>query len=188
MILRYLPNALSLTRMILIIPLLWALFQGHYSIAFYIFLLAGISDGVDGFIARHYHCTSRFGSIADPIADKLLMISTLLALYWAKAVPMWLVFCVLLRDVVVVAGAIAYYMLIGSYQFMPSLLSKINTFFQLVLITLILLQQSYFVVSKELINGLMITVFITSLFSLAQYVFVWGRRARSLREPYNDSV
>src|SRR5687768_2499072 len=96
---KYLPNIITCLRFLLIVPLIFAVANQHFTLAFYLFLLAGVSDGLDGFLARRFNWSSRFGSIADPIADKLLLTIMLIVLTSLRWIPVWLLVLVVARDV-----------------------------------------------------------------------------------------
>ena len=90
-------------------PFLWLLLKEHYGAALVLFVVAGISDALDGFLAKYYGWTSELGGIPDPIADKLLLLGAILALGWLHELPGWLVMLVLVRDALIVGGAIGYH-------------------------------------------------------------------------------
>jgi len=98
--------------------------------------LLGISDGVDGYLARRYDWTSRFGAILDPVADKLLLMVTFILLAYTGHLPVWLTSVVIGRDLVIVAGATTYHILFGEYEFSPTLLGKLSTSMQFILVLL----------------------------------------------------
>lgn len=173
----YLPNTITILRILLVFPVLYVLFQGNYTWGLYLFLIAGITDAVDGFLARQFNWSTRFGSIADPIADKFLMLATFVMLTYLQVLPIWLILIVIIRDLIIINGGLAYHYLIGPYRFAPSFISKINTFLQLMLITLVLFHKSYNILSYDLLEWLMYTVYLTNVLSLIHYVWVWGKKA-----------
>ncbi|HED40798.1 MAG TPA: CDP-alcohol phosphatidyltransferase family protein [Chromatiales bacterium] len=176
-----LPNAITILRIILVLPVVVALLNEHYGIALLLFGVAGVSDGLDGYIAKHYHCTSRLGSILDPLADKLLLVSTYLSLAWLGLLPWWLVLIVMARDLMIVAGGFAYHRVIGEYEMSPSYISKLNTAAQILLGFLVVLSMSLLPLSEQWIDGLIYFVLATTLLSGADYLWTWGRRAISAR-------
>ena len=105
-----LPNALSVIRIILTVPVVIALLKEQYLLALLLFLLAGISDALDGWIAKHFSFQTRLGSILDPMADKILLTCTFLTLYWVGILPLWLLMLIFVRDVIIVAGALGYFL------------------------------------------------------------------------------
>ncbi len=104
--LSWLPNAISVFRIALIIPVVMGVIDGQYSLALGLFLIAGISDGVDGFLAKRFDWHTRLGALLDPIADKLLMAASFVTLAYVGQIPVWLAGIVVFRDLVIIGGAI----------------------------------------------------------------------------------
>lgn len=178
MMLRYLPNALTLIRLVMIAPFLLSLYQQEYANAFYIFILAGCTDGLDGWLARHFHWQSLFGSFTDPLADKLLIATSFVSLALIGMLPWWLVILVFLRDLTISFGVLAWYWLVQrKLDFKPTYLSKINTFLQLALLTICLFELAFFKFSPYLINTLVLLTTITTTSTYIDYVWTWGRKA-----------
>lgn len=175
--LRNLPNLITGLRILLIPPFLWLLLQGSHGAALVLFVLAGVSDGVDGFLAKRFGWHSRLGALLDPAADKLLMVCAYLALGWLGALPWWLVGMVLLRDGIIVAGALAYYRLFGVYEMEPLRVSKLNTALQIVLVLTALWALAFGGVPSALLHWLIYAVGLSTLASGSAYVWVWSRRA-----------
>ncbi len=119
-------------------PLLYLLLEKNYVPALVIFMIAGASDGLDGYLAKKYHWTSRFGAIADPLADKLLMLVSYGYLTYADYLPLWLFFIVVGRDVFIVAAAYSFHRYFGPFDMNPTLLSKLNTVLQILLVTYVM--------------------------------------------------
>ena len=175
---RQIPNLISILRILLVPPVVALLWQGRYDWALALFLIAGVSDGIDGYLARHYRWTSRLGAILDPLADKLLMVSTYLVLGWLDDLAGWLVGLVIWRDVVIVAGTLLYRWRVGPVAFEPLMISKINTVCQIALVVVTLLRLSG-LESMVWLQGLLIAVVtVTTLASGLAYVFIWSHRAR----------
>lgn len=175
------PNLISTLRILMVPPVLWSMLEQRWSLALPLFLIAGLSDGLDGFLARRYHWTSRLGAILDPIGDKFLMVSSYLVLGWQGVLPCWLVALVILRDVVIMTGTVLYRFLIGVVVFEPILLSKVNTVCQILLITItlcVLVGVEMFAVLQTL---LIYIVLATTLSSGVAYVVLWARRAATMR-------
>ena len=138
------PNLISIFRIILVIPVVYYLLQHNYGMAFAIFLVACISDFVDGYVARRYDWTSQLGGWLDPVGDKILLNAVYLTLwYMGETIPGWLLLCVLGRDLMIVGGVLYYYYNIEKITPQPTLISKFNTVMQLVLILFILIHQSF---------------------------------------------
>ncbi len=175
---RNIPNLITALRFLMVPPTLLLIVEERYLLALMIFTVAGISDGIDGFLAKRYHWTSRIGAIMDPLADKLLLDSTFIVLAWLGDLPVWLVAAIIARDVVIVSGGLAYHLLISSYEMAPSLISKLTTFSQIVLVILVLAHfGGVLPLSAALLDSLEIVVLALTLTSGASYVWSWGRRA-----------
>lgn len=178
MILKHIPNILTLFRLVLIIPFLLYLHQKEYVNAFYIFLLAGISDGLDGWLARHFHCQSFFGSFADPLADKLLVATSFISLAYIGVLPWPLVILVFLRDLTISMGVVAWYCFIRKkIHFEPTLLSKFNTIVQLILVVLCLFELAYVPFPQYFINAIILLAAFTTAVTYIDYIWAWGKKA-----------
>ena len=175
--LRYIPNILTILRLLLVVPILLAVFNKEYTIAFYLFLIAGITDALDGLLARFYNWTTDFGAMIDPLADKVMLMGSFIVLWWTAQIPGWLVLSVVGRDVWIMSGAVAYQFLIGKVEFEPTLISKINTFLQILLIVIILIHLSFATLPEALIKLLMVSVLTTCLLSFIQYTWKWSIKA-----------
>ncbi len=173
---RDLPNIISMLRVMLVWPVVLLLLHGDYGFALLLFAVAGISDGIDGFLAKHYGWESRLGSILDPIADKLLLVCSFIVLGYTGLLPIWLVIVVLLRDFVIMFGAVAYYLFIGNYAMEPSISSKINTFMEIVLVFVVIISQ-LIQLPESILQGLIGVTAVTILVSGLGYILVWSRRA-----------
>ena len=126
----HIPNLITSLRIVLVAPFLWLLLEARYGAALLLFAIAGISDALDGFLAKHYGWTSELGGILDPIADKLLLLGAILTLGWLNELPIWLVVLILARDILIVGGAISYHFVIAPFQAAPLMISKLNTLMQ----------------------------------------------------------
>jgi cardiolipin synthase len=190
LILRHLPNALTLLRIILIAPLAWLLAHGRYTPALGMLVFAAVSDAADGFIAKRFGWASELGKVLDPLADKLLLVTLFITLSIADVVPVWLAAIVVLRDVTIASGAIAYRWLIGPVHGRPLLLSKFNTAFQLLyLVTTVMAAIAGSQVPYALIVILSYCVLITTLTSGVEYVLIYSKRAVAMsRARHTSSV
>lgn len=178
MILRHLPNLLTIIRLILITPFLLCLYHQDYKDAFYIFMVAGCTDGLDGFLARYFHWQSAFGKISDPVSDKLLIASSFIALAFMNILPWWLVSLVFMRDFTISIGALLWcYALRCPMNFVPTFFSKVNTVFQLTLVTLCLFELAFFTINPLLRTALIYVTAFTTLSTYIDYVWTWGRKA-----------
>ena len=173
---RHIPNLITLVRIVLVWPVTELMLEGNFVWSLGLFALAGISDGLDGFLAKHYGWQSRLGSYLDPLADKLLLICCYVAAGWLGLLPTWLVLVVILRDAVIVTGAVAYYFLLHPFEGQPHWSSKINTFLQLALILAVLAHQVWPGRWEIPILWLIPMVLASTLGSGAWYVWAWGTR------------
>lgn len=160
-------------------PVVMLLATQHYTAALVLFAVAGVSDALDGFLAKRFGWTSRLGAILDPLADKALLITTYLALGWLGLIPGWLVAAVIARDAVILTGAVAYHLKIGRFETAPTVLSKINTFMQVLLALSVVFGQGVTPLPLPWITTLIYLVLATTTASGIGYVWVWGRRAWS---------
>ena len=122
-----LPNYLSALRIVLVIPIAWLLWQQQVMSAFWLMLVAGLSDALDGFLARRYGWQTELGSLLDPLADKFLVAAMYLVFTLHELIPVWLVALILTRDILILLGAGVYRGVFGDLTVNPSLLSKTNT-------------------------------------------------------------
>ncbi|NOX09472.1 MAG: CDP-alcohol phosphatidyltransferase family protein [Gammaproteobacteria bacterium] len=174
---RDIPNLITLLRIVLVVPVAWAILQQHYLLAFVLFLLAGVSDALDGFLAKRFAWVSRLGAILDPLADKLLLVTSYLALAEISRVPVWLVLVIIARDLIILLGATLYYHFIARIEAEPTILSKINTLLQIVLVLAVLAGNSIFPIALDWVQELIYAVFATTALSGSEYIWIWGWRA-----------
>jgi cardiolipin synthase len=172
------PNAICVLRMLLVVPLIFALFGGDYRLALALIIFAGLSDGVDGFLAKTFGWQSRLGSLLDPAADKLLLVSTIVSLTVLDLVPIGVTTIVILRDVVIICGALAYFRLAGTLTGEPLLISKLNTLCQLLFVIATIMQAAWQRPATEWLIVLGALVVFTSVTSGLSYVLIWSERAR----------
>lgn len=183
MMLKHLPNALTLFRLGLIAPFLIFLYGHEYVHSFYTFILAGLTDGLDGFLARRFNWQSFFGSFVDPLADKLLIASSFISLALIGILPWWLVGLVFLRDFSISMGILAWYHFIRrKLDFKPSSLSKINTALQLALVTSCLFELAYFQFPSYVLNTLICLTTLTTGITFIDYMRIWSRKAWPKKE------
>ncbi|MFA5170973.1 MAG: CDP-alcohol phosphatidyltransferase family protein [Sulfuriferula sp.] len=178
-----LPNIISLLRLLLVPVVIYLLALSAYGYALAVFLLASVSDGVDGWIARHYHLQTKFGAMMDPVADKLIILSCLLMLTWQGLIPLWLALFMLVRDMVIVLGAFAYRRVTGHVEITPTFMGKTHIFLEFSLLCLVLANAAAIVSVTSWLPILFMLVSATAVLSGAQYVWIWSRRtARHLAE------
>ena len=183
---RHLPNLITGLRILLVAPFLWALLEERYSTALLLFIIAGVSDALDGFLAKYFGWTSELGGLLDPIADKLLLIGAILALGWLNELPGWLVALVILRDLLIVGGAVSYHLLIERFEAAPLMVSKLNTLVQLILVCAVIVHYGMVSLPETLLTSLIVLTALTTVWSGAAYIWQWSRRARSRR--WNQSA
>ena len=149
----------------------------RFGAALIVFGIAGFSDALDGYLAKRYNWTSRLGSLLDPLADKLLLLSAFITLAWLHWIPLWLVSLVILRDLVLGSGAIVYHMRIEQLDAEPSLVSKLNTVTQILLVLAVMFTQSIQELPALWMDVLLYSVLATTIWSGLDYIWTWGRRA-----------
>ncbi|MGH8147183.1 MAG: CDP-alcohol phosphatidyltransferase family protein [Rhodanobacteraceae bacterium] len=174
--LRHLPNLISALRIVLVAPLIVAILLGRYQLGLAIAIVAGVSDGVDGYLARRYRWQSRLGSILDPVADKLMLVGCMIALGWLGEAPRWLVALVVLRDAVIALGVLAWHRVLRNFESHPSWLSKITTVAQIGFVLLVLADHAF-----GWHVPMAIPVWVVAVLTAASgldYAVRWGRLAR----------
>ena len=144
-----LPNLITSLRMLLVVPAGWLLWQGRYPEALVVVGVAGASDALDGELARRFSWRSAFGSMMDPIADKLLVLVVFVIFTMQGHIPLWLAVLVIARDTIILAGAGVYRLLFREIEMAPTLVSKANTALQIVMLLLLLLGLCGFGVLSE---------------------------------------
>jgi len=181
----YVPNLICLLRIFLVVPIVLLLLEQRYQQALVLIVLAGLSDGLDGFLARRFNWVTRIGGLLDPLADKLLFVSVFASLSWTGLVPGWLFGVVVARDIIIVAGAFAFEWLIAPVEPKPSKVGKLNTAMALLYL--------FFVINAQIFGwppavSILLTgagVFVISLVSGLDYVLTWSRIAMRHRVAAN---
>lgn len=176
-ILRYLPNIITGLRLLAVPPVALLLWFGEYKYALVVFAFAGVSDGVDGYLARRFNWKSHWGAIMDPLADKLLLVTTAAVLAFKGLLPLWLFVLVLGRDVMLVGGAALYRVWFGPFVVQPSVLGKLSTFIQILLVLSLLVHVATGLLSDEQIHLMVLICAVVTIISGAHYLFVWVRKA-----------
>ena len=179
MSLRWLPNAISLLRIVLIVPILLFILEGRYTWALALFFVAGFSDGLDGYLAKRFNWHTRLGALLDPVADKLLVAGTFIMLAHTGHLPVWLAVVVILRDVIIIGGATAYNFLVKPVEGEPTRISKLNTVLELSLLLFVLSRAAFGWPDAVAITTLGAAVLVTVVISGVDYVWSWSRRARA---------
>ena len=130
---RFIPNLITVAQFAAVPLLVWWLFTSQFYNAFLLLFLMGLSDAVDGYLAKSFSWKTALGAYLDPAADKAMLISAYVTLGALNLLPHWLVFVVILRDVALLAGALAYNFATRRLEIQPTLISKFNTCMQIVL-------------------------------------------------------
>ncbi len=169
------PNLITLGRILLVPIVIWAISAGEMGVAFGLFLLAGISDAVDGFLAKRFGMRTELGGYLDPLADKAMLVSIFVALAAIEAVPRWLVILVVSRDIMIVGAVILAWLVHRPIPLKPLLVSKLNTVAQIALVCVILAGLAFDWDLAGTILALTGLVTVLTLLSIAFYVVEWVR-------------
>ena len=174
------PNIITLGRIILVPVIVWAIVSSQMEIAFAIFVIAGVSDAVDGFLAKRFNMASELGALLDPLADKALLVSIYVALGIWGAVPRWIVILVVSRDIMIVAAVIVSWLVGKPIPMKPLMVSKLNTVAQVAFAALVLgsLGFRFNPAPYDLILMGFVTVF--TLVSVSLYLVEWVRHMSTI--------
>ena len=178
-----LPNFITLGRIIAVPVVFWLLMSGQSAAAFFVFVLAGISDAVDGYLAKTYNLQTELGAYLDPLADKLLIVSIYVALGARSELPLWLVTAVVSRDIAIVGAVMIAWLMDHPVRIHPLVVSKLNTTAQLVLASTVLFDEAF---SIGLTGTRMVLIWVTgllTLLSLIAYLRAWVRHMTSDTPP-----
>jgi len=173
------PNLITLGRILLVPVVVWVITSGEMRIAFFLFLAAGISDAVDGFLAKNFHMASELGAYLDPLADKALIVSIYIALGIAGALPIFLVILVVSRDIMIISAFLLSWLVGRPMPIRPLLVSKANTVAQILLATLVLAEQAFSFNAGMVTIPTMALVVVLTLLSIAFYLAEWVRHMNS---------
>ncbi len=175
--LKHLPNLLTLTRLLLALPLGALILAHRFELALAVAVAAGVTDALDGFLARLLDAHSRFGAALDPVADKVLITVAFLCFAQTGLIPWYVALVVILRDLLIVAGALCYHWLIGPFEFAATRLSKANMFVQICFCMLVLLAQvAPAIPAASVTAGIAMVLFIAGA-SGFDYVMKWSIKA-----------
>jgi cardiolipin synthase len=171
------PNAITLARLCAVPLAVWLMVQQRFQAAFFLFVAAGVSDAVDGYLARRMGTQSVVGATLDPVADKALLISVYVTLGLMNRLPDWLVILVVFRDVMIIGGVVILYLLDKAPKMAPLLVSKANTVAQIVLAALALGLEGFRIQAPGVLDAAIVLVAATTLVSGAAYLRRWVRDA-----------
>jgi cardiolipin synthase len=168
-------NLITLGRLLSVPVSIWLILAGQFGAAFWMFVIAGVSDAVDGFIAKRFDMRTRIGALLDPVADKTLLVSTYVTLGVAAQLPTWLVILVVSRDLMIVGGFLLVQLLSTDTRWEPLMVSKANTVLQIVLVALTLARLAFAFDDHGLGLVLVYAVAATTILSGAAYLVRWAR-------------
>ena len=179
-----LPNFITIARLIAVPLIVWLMIADRFAEATVVFVLAGISDAADGFIANRFGASSELGAYLDPIADKALLVSVFVTLGMKGALPPWLIVLVVSRDLFIIGGMLLAYVLSNPMPVRPLLVSKVNTTAQIVLIAFVLVDRADLVTLGWPIEATVLTVAALTVVSAGAYLVEWVRHMAG--EPHEE--
>jgi len=177
------PNLITLARILLVPIVVWTIASGAMLAAFVLFVLAGVSDAVDGFLAKRFHMTTVLGAYLDPLADKALIVSIYLTLGINGEIPRWLVILVVSRDILIVGGIMLSWLMGSPLKIKPLLVSKLNTVVQIVFACVVLGSLGFGLHVDTVKLVFMGLVAVLTLLSVAAYLAQWMRHMNSTANP-----
>lgn len=169
------PNCITVGRVLSVPVVFWLLLSARYQTAFFLFVLAGLSDAVDGWLAKRYGLQTELGAYLDPLADKLLIVCIFVAMGWLGELPSWLVIAVVSRDLLIITGVMLAWLLDHPVRIQPLLVSKLNTLAQLVLASVVLADAGFKLGYDGLRGVLVVVTGVLTMASLAAYTLAWLR-------------
>ena len=183
-----LPNVISLLRILLVAPIAWLLWQMRFPEALVLMAIAGASDAVDGLLARRFDWGTEFGALVDPLADKVMVVAVFLTLTVQGVIPMWLAAVVVGRDAIILAGAGVYRLWFHELSMSPTLISKVNTAVQILVLLLVLFGLCGFGAPSQLALAAadpwcFYLVAALSVASGVDYVVTWSLKAWRNKHP-----
>lgn len=174
-VLQNLPNLITIGRAVAVPFVITFLIDGDYLIAFWLFMIAGASDGIDGFLARVLKANSQLGAYLDPIADKALVIGVYVALAWLDHLPGWLAVIIFSRDLAIIAAIMIAQALDYEVEIKPHFFSKMNTALQIILAIYVLASLAYEIEQEQILMAGIYTVLATTIISWSIYLARWLR-------------
>lgn len=177
-----LPNFITVARFIMVPLIILSMIDGDMLTAFALFMLAGVSDGLDGFIARHFNQRSELGAWLDPLADKLLLVSVFVMLGWLGALPNWLVIFAVSRDGLIVGAVVLSSLMEHPVEMRPLMVSKANTMFQIILVILVLADLAGLAQLDPVVEWMIYAVAGLTIASASAYLVTWLRHMAGMGE------
>ena len=172
------PNLICLARILLVIPIIRSLWQEQFLLSLLLIIIAGLSDILDGYLAKKNNWRSYLGAVLDPAADKILLVSLFLTLQSMDLIPLWLTLTVITRDLMIVFGLSLYRYFVGVPKPKPTRISKLNTTIQLVFIIFVILAQGVLFPFEIMAMVCGSLVFVTSILSGLDYWIIWSIEAK----------
>jgi len=169
------PNSITLGRIVLVPLVVWAIASSQMMAAFVLFAIAGVSDAIDGFLAKRFGMATQLGALLDPIADKALLVSIYLTLGIENAIPRWLVILVVSRDIMIVGAVMVSWLLDNPMPVKPLMISKLNTTAQVLFAGLVLASLGFGFKASPYDIVLMVLVALLTLLSVSAYFVEWVR-------------
>lgn len=177
------PNLITLSRLMSVPLMIWLIVGHEFGVACVVFIVAGLSDALDGFIAKRFDCRTRLGALLDPVADKALLSSVFLSLGIEELLPTWLVILVVFRDVTIIGGFVLLQALMAPRNFDPLYISKLNTLVQIALVGWVLGRLGLGFGDGLLTEILVILTAVTTLLSGLSYLVRWARLLAGVEQP-----
>lgn len=171
-----LPNVLSFLRILSVPVFIWLLLDGQTGWAMWLFAGAGITDALDGFIAKRYNMETELGRYLDPLADKILLVAGFVTLSLNNLLPLWLTLLVVTRELLIIGGAMVFQVVTGDLRMEPLWISKVNTVVQILLVVTVLIRTTQHIL-ENLVTVLIVLAGVTTILSGGVYVIRWSRIA-----------
>lgn len=168
-----LPNYITIARFLMVPLIVLAMINGEMLTAFILFMLAGISDGIDGFIARQFNQRSELGTWLDPVADKFMLVSVFVMLGWLGVVPSWLVILAVSRDGLIVGAVVLSSLMEHPIELRPLMVSKATTMVQIILVILVLADLAGLAALDAYIGWMIYAVAVLTIASAGAYLVTW---------------
>ena len=169
------PNLITLARLLSVPLTIWLILQELWLAAFGLFVLAGVSDAIDGYVAKRFNMRTDLGRFLDPLADKALLVSIYITLGMKGQLPAWLVILVVSRDVLIIGGALLAFAMGAGMKIEPLLVSKANTAAQIALAAAVLGDRATLMLPSFVVTSLIWLVAVTTVLSGASYLVHWSR-------------
>jgi len=179
MIFSSIPNLLTVFRFFLVYPIIISILEENFYLTLFFFFLAGISDFLDGFLARKFLWESKFGKVFDPVSDKVLVIATLISLSLIGEINIYLTVFLLSRDLFIIVGVILSSLLLENYEIKPTFSGKFNSFVLMTFLGFVIIEVAFDFVPVGFLNFLMVALLSTSIYSVIEYLIYPGRKVIS---------